>query len=176
MKISTFQHLQKIYQRFGSRIFGKLAQKLLAITFIDIGFEHVVERSVQGVDVDAARLEGERYALEVKTTAGQSIPLSEENIEALKDRAKDSYIPVIAALRVHMFENWVFARIPISDLRRGSIPISRLRAYRIKSLEALFCPVFEEVVSEHYSGVLIRGEHYLDRVLEQKRGTIPSKE
>ena len=176
MKVNTFQHLQQIYQKFGSRIFGKLAQKLLAISFIDVGFDHVVERSVQGVDVDAANLEGDRYALEVKTTSRQSIPMSEENIEALKDRAKDSYIPIIAALRVHMFENWVFARIPLSDLRPGSLSISRLRAYRIKSLETLVCSIFEEVVNEHYSGVLERGEHYLDQVLDQKRGTILSKE
>jgi len=75
-----------------------------------------------------------------------------------------------------MFENWVFARIPLSDLRPGSLSISRLRAYRIKSLETLVCSIFEEVVNEHYSGVLERGEHYLDQVLDQKRGTILSKE
>jgi len=176
MKVNTFQQLQQIHQKFGSRVFGKLAQKLLAITFIDVGSDHVVERSVQGVDVDAASLEGDNYTLEVKTTSGQNIPISRENIEALKDRAKDSYIPMIAALRVHMFENWVFAKIPLSDLRPGSIPISRLRAYRIKSLETKVCPTFEEVVNEHYSGVLEQGEHYLNRVLAQKRGTIPNKE
>ena len=176
MKVNTFQNLQQIYTKYGPKLFGKIIQKLLAITFIDAGFKHVVERSVQGVDIDAAGLENDNYTLEVKTTYGQKITISEENIEALKARVPDDYIPIIAALRVHMFENWIFARIPISELRSGSIAISRLRAYRIESLEDLICPIFEKVVNEHYIGVLKQNEHYLDKILDQKRVIVINKE
>jgi len=156
-------------EKFGPSIFGKITQKLLALAFYDAGFSHVVERGVQGVDIDAANLEGRRYTLEVKTTDGQSVPISEENIEALKDRAKDGYVPVIAALRVRMFEDWVFANIPLSQLRPGSLLFSRLRAYRVGALETLVCPIFEVVVNQHSSSVLVGGERYLNDILARRR-------
>ena len=74
MNTSTFQRLQQIRHKFGPGIFGKIAQKLLALTFYEAGFCHVVERGVQGVDIDAATEDAIRYTLEVKTTEGESVP------------------------------------------------------------------------------------------------------
>jgi Holliday junction resolvase len=169
MKVNTFQHLQQIRDKFGPGIFGKIAQKLLALAFREVGFSHIVERGVQGVDIDAANILGKKYALEVKTTDGENIPISRENIEALKDRTKDGYLPVIAALRVQMFEDWIFASIPLGDLKPVSLPLSRLRAYRLQDLETSICPTFEAVVNQHFSNVLAGGEHYLSQVLAQRR-------
>lgn len=169
MKVSTFQHLQQIRDKFGPGGFGKIAQKILALTLYDAGFQKIVVRGVQGADIDAVSREGKKYVFEVKTTDGESIFISRENIEALEQRARDGYLPVIAALRVQMFEDWVFANIPLGYLRPSSFPLSRLRAYRIKNLEGSICPTFEAVVNQHSSGVLTRGEHYLDEVLAQKR-------
>jgi Holliday junction resolvase len=170
MKATTFEHLKSIHDKFGPGIFGKIAQKLLALAFCDAGFSHIVERGVQGVDIDAANPEGMRYTLEVKTTEGESILISEENIEALKDRAKDGYVPLIAVLRVRMFEDWMFANVPLSDLRPGSLALSRLRAYRVRDLETLVRPIFEAVVNQHFGDVLARGERYLSEILAQRRG------
>ena len=52
-----------------------IAQKLLAIGFHLAGFDRVVERGVQGVDVDAVGNPGERYATEVKTTQKEAVHL-----------------------------------------------------------------------------------------------------
>ncbi|PIU56167.1 MAG: hypothetical protein COS87_02985 [Chloroflexi bacterium CG07_land_8_20_14_0_80_45_17] len=169
MKVGTFQHLQQIRAKFGPGIFGKIAQKLLALALYESGFFDIVEREVQGADIDATDIMGNKYTLEVKTTDGESIPISRENIEALKDRTKDGYLPVIAALRIQMFEDWVFANIPLGNLRPSSLPLSRLRAYRIKDIETSVCPAFEVVVNQHFIGVLAGGEHYLSQVLAQKR-------
>ncbi|MFO7773250.1 MAG: hypothetical protein R6V59_04840 [Dehalococcoidia bacterium] len=169
MKVDTYQRLKQIRAKFGPGIFGKIAQKLLALALYEAGFFDIVEREVQGADIDAANMMGKKYALEVKTTDGESIPISRENIEALKDRTKDGYLPVIAAVRIQMFEDWVFANIPLGNLRPGSLPLSRLRAYRIKDIETSVCPAFEVVVSQHFSGTLARGEEYLRQVLEQRR-------
>jgi len=169
MKVSTFQHLVRIREKFGPGLFGKIAQKLLALALCDTGFSYVVERGVQGVDVDATSSKGDKYTLEVKTTEGDSIYLSKENLDALRDRAADGYVPVIAALRLQMFEDWLFAKIPLSRVRRGSIPLARLRAYHIIKLEALVCPAFEAVVNQHFTGVLARGERYLAELLAQRR-------
>ena len=168
MNTSTFQRLRKIRDKFGPGIFGKIAQKLLAIAFYEAGFHHVVERGVQGVDIDAAKEDTTRYTLEVKTTEGQNVPVSKENIGALKDRAKDGYIPLLAVLRMQMFEDWLFAAVPLERLQPGSVALSRLRSYRLSSLEACIRPKFEQIVNEHWSNVLARGEHYLIQVLGEK--------
>ena len=165
MNIDTFQRLQQIKDKFGPGIFGKIAQKLLALAFYEAGYDHIVERGVQGVDIDVANNDAIRYAVEVKTTEGGSVPISEENINALKDRAKDGYAPVLAVLRMKMFEDWLFAAVPMKWLRPGSIVLSRLRSYRLVSLETSICPKFEEVVNAHWSNVLARGENYLIQVL-----------
>lgn len=166
---NTFKYLQQIHYKFGPGVFGKIAQKLLAIAFYESGFQHVVERGVQGVDIDAATGEAKRYALEVKTTEGRSVSISEENIDALKDRIKDGYTALVAVLRMQMFEDWVFAAIPLSRLHPGSYPLSILRPYRLRELESYVCPIFERVVDQHLTGVLARGEHYLLEILTQKR-------
>jgi len=169
MNTNTFQRLRQIRDKFGPGIFGKIAQKLLALAFYEAGFHHFVERGVQGVDIDAASEEGAHYTLEVKTTEGHSVPVSKENVGALKDRAKDGYIPLLAVLRMQMFEDWLFAAVPLERLQPGSVALSRLRSYRLSGLEASIRPKFEQVVNEHWSSVLARGEQYLIETLAQKR-------
>lgn len=169
MKSDTFRRLQGLRERYGPGVFGKIAQKLLALAFYDAGFRHVVERAVQGVDIDAAGPGAESYALEVKTTDGDRLTISRENIEALEDRAKDGYVPVIAALRIRLLEDWVFARIPMSQLRPGSLSLTRLRAYRMKELEALVRPTFATSVDRHFRGALSGGETYLSEALARRR-------
>ena len=169
MRVRTFQQLHNIREKFGPGIFGKITQKLLALTFYAAGYSHVVERGVQGVDIDAANSQGKRFTVEVKTTGGDSIIISKDNIDALQDRASDGYVPLIAALRMQMFEKWIVASIPLSQLRPGSIPLSRLGAYRVGDLETSINPAFETVVNQHFSGVMARGEQYLIEILNQRR-------
>lgn len=169
MRVRTFQQLHNIRKKFGPGIFGKITQKLLALTFYATGYSHVVERGVQGVDIDVANTQGKRFTVEVKTTDGDTIFISKDNIDALQDSEKNGYVPVIAALRIQMFEQWIFASIPLNQLRAGSIRLSRLRAYRVGGLEASVNPAFETVVNQHISGVLGRGEQYLLEILAQRR-------
>lgn len=172
MKIDTFECLEKIRNKFGPGIFGKIVQKLLALTFCDAGFLYMVERGVQGVDIDVTSPDGMRYAVEVKTTDADRITISQDNIEALKDRTHDGYIPLIAALRMQPFEDWILASIPIARLQRGTHLLSRLRAYRVKDIESLICPAFEAATKKHSLGVLNRGEDYLREILAQKRDVL----
>ena len=174
MKVATFRRLEQLREKYGPGIFGKIAQKLLALAFHDAGFPFIVERGVQGVDIDVVSAAGEKYALEVKTTDGERIPLSKENIDALEDRANDGYAPLIAALRMQLFEDWIIAAIPMRELRPGTMALAKLRAHRIRQLEAVVSPLFEGVVNRHFSDVLARGERYLIDVLEDRRNTSAS--
>jgi len=70
---------------------------------------------------------------------------------------------------MQMFEDWVFAAIPLSHLQPGALSLSRLRPYRLKELEMALRPTFGRVVYQHFSDVLARGEHYLIETLTQER-------
>ena len=173
MKTIAFRQLETLRDKYGPGIFGKITQKLLAIAFYDAGFHLVVERGVQGADIDVANEAGDKYALEVKTTDRESAPISRENIRALEDRASDGYVPLIAALRMQLFEDWIIARIPRGQLRPGTLPLSKLRAYRMRELEALICPRFEAVVNQQFSAVLSGGERHLIRILDGRKTASP---
>jgi len=165
MDTVTLSRLRELRERYGVGVFGKIAQKLLALSFRSMGFTHVVERSVEGVDIDIATGDGDKFALEVKTTEGLSVRLDEGNVQALFDRAKDGYLPVVAALRLAVFEKWVLAQVPLDEVRAGNILVDFLRAYRMKDLEGALEPAFEDVVEEHFQGTLDGGLHYLSEQL-----------
>jgi Holliday junction resolvase len=173
MKSHTFRRLQTLRKNYGPGIFGKIAQRLLALAFYDADFNVVAERSVQGDDIAVANSIGEKYALEVKTTDKKTIPISKGNIDALRERVSDGYTPLIAGLRMQLLEDWIIANIPLDQLRSGTLPLSRLRAYRMRQLEDSICPAFEGVVNQHFSSVLSGGEQYLIKVLDERRGGSP---
>jgi len=167
VKMRTLSLLRELYNRFGPGPFGKIAQKLLALSFREIGYTRIVERSVEGVDIDVAGEGSKKFALEVKTTDGLSISLSTNNIQDLRDRAKDGYSPVVAALRLAVFENWLLAQVPLDELSAGQVLIDRLRAYRMSDLENLLAPAFERVVEKHFRGTLKNGQRYLSEQLRK---------
>jgi len=171
VKMQTLSLLRELRDRFGPGPFGKIAQKLVALSFGQIGYTDIVERSVEGVDIDVAGKDGKKFALEVKTTDGLSISLSANNIRDLRDRVRDGYLPVIAALRLAVFENWILARVPLDELSAGQMLVDRLRAYRMGDVEDLLAPAFERVVVKHFQGTLNNGQRYLSEQL-QKTGII----
>jgi Holliday junction resolvase len=172
MKVETFVLLQKLQKKFGikgtpSGSFGKIVQKLLALSFHEMGFTNIVERGVQGVDIDITSESNQKFALEVKTTEKLSISLTPDNVQALRDRAHDGYQPIIAVLRLAPLENWILAKIPIDEIPTGEILIESLRRYRMEDLENQLCPKFDIVVRKHFNGVWKRGEQYLKEQLRK---------
>jgi len=165
MNLQTLAKIRRLREKYGAGVTGKLIQKLLAITFNKIGFKHIVERSVEGVDIDISGESG-KYALEVKTTESSFVNISKENIAALHKRIRDGYIPVIVAIRLAALERWIFSKIPISELTPGKTQIDTLRAYRSYAIEQLISPAFEMVVNEHFQGTLVGGQQYLSEHLK----------
>lgn len=166
MNLQTLILLRRLHEEFGAGPFGKIAQKLLALSLVDLEFTHVVERGVQGVDIDASGNMG-KFALEVKTTEGSSVSLSSENIDALRGRVRDGYTPLIAALRLAPLERWICARVPLNELYPGEVSIYRLRAYRTHEIERPLAGAFQQVVREHFRGTLRGGQGYLNRQLKK---------
>ncbi|HUS70468.1 MAG TPA: hypothetical protein VM075_06815 [Anaerolineae bacterium] len=165
MDTVTLGRLRELRKKYGAGVFGKIAQRLLALSFRTMGYTHVVERSVEGVDIDIAKDGEDKFALEVKTTGAQSFILDEGNVHALRDRAIDGYLPVIAVLRLAVFEKWILAQVPLDELRAGRMLVDVLRAYRMTDLEAALERSFREVVEEHAPGALEGGLRYLSEQL-----------
>lgn len=166
MKTETYELLKKLHDKYGPREFGKLCQKFLAIAFQMAGYTHVVERGVQGVDVDAASESGERYAIEVKTTKDKYINFAQKDADGLQKRKKDGYQPVLAVLRIDRFSDWIFAKA--DTIKPGSLYINFLRAYRLQDLEQRICPQFDRAIEEHFKGTFQEGQKYLDNILQKK--------
>jgi Holliday junction resolvase len=166
VKTETYERLRSLYEKHGSREFGKLCQKFLAIAFQAAGYRHIEERGVQGVDFDAAKERKEKYAVEVKTTVANSISFEQKDVEGLKKRKKDGYQPVLAVLRLHRFSHWILA--DADSIKSGNVYIDSLRVHRLLHLEECIAPLFDRTLEEHFDGAMREAQGYLDKALRQR--------
>jgi Holliday junction resolvase len=166
MKTEIYERLKKLHDRYGAQEFGKLCQKFLAIGFRMAGYSHVVERGVQGVDIDAAGEKGDKYTIEVKTTLKKSVNFEQKDVDGLQKKKVDGYLGVLAVLRLDRFANWLFVKA--ETIKLGSLVIDSLRPYRLSELERCICPFIDEAINQHFDGTMREAQRYLDNVLRQK--------
>jgi hypothetical protein len=163
LKIETYQSLSDLKDHFGPRKFGVICQKLLALALRQCGYEHVVEREVQGVDIDARKIGVVQYAIEVKTTQDAHVVLGIKDFDALDSRVVDGYPPVIAVLRFSALGDWV--AVHAETLLPGRHLVAGLTPHRISTLEAEVNTSFDAVVQELTPQVLEDGIRVLDALL-----------
>src|SRR5262245_56674366 len=146
MEVRTYDCLMQLHNAYNAREFGKLVQKLLAIAYRNAGFTHVEERGVQGVDIDAAwpQFEPPRIATEVKTTSSGKVLFNKKDVDGLKRRQTDGYVPVLAALRLRALGNWVI--VPAHELQAGIYSVDVLEARNLSNLTNILIPLFEVAV------------------------------
>lgn len=134
------------------------------------GYDHVVERGVQGVDLDVARSGGPRYAIEVKTTIEPKVTFGEKDFESLSQRGADGYLPVIAVLRLSPLGDWVV--LDASKIGPGNYFIDQLVAYRVKELEAEAKSAFENAVHLHGPRLMSDGPKHLDDLIRGRTSRV----
>jgi hypothetical protein len=157
--------LKDLHARHGAREFGKIVQKLLAVAFHLAGFRRIVERGVQGVDVDVVGNPGERYATEVKTTQKEDVLFAVKDRNGLAARQQDGYLPLLAVLRLTPLSDLLL--IHTAALCCGRLQIASLRPHRFRELEGRLQPYFSLAVQEHFEGTLAGSQFYLDKVLRE---------
>jgi hypothetical protein len=157
--------LQNLHAQHGPREFGKIVQKLLAITFQLAGFHRIVERGVQGVDVDAVGSSDERYATEVKTTQKHAVRYANKDRIGLAARQQDGYQPLLAVLRLTPLSDLML--VHTASLRCGQLRKASLQPHRFHDLEGRLRPCFALAVRDHFEGAYTGSQYYLDGVLRK---------
>lgn len=134
---------------------GKVIQKLLALTLVRLGYDHLEERSVQGVDIDVIKNEtGERHSFEVKTSKTHDVSIGKKDIDGLEAREEDGYKTYFAILCFPLCftEGWII--IPASSVKEGRYSAMGLLRKRDKELSELVNSVFPDVVEDVEDGLL----------------------
>lgn len=163
MRLDTYRWLCLLHERHGAREFGKIGQKLLAIAYRMAGFGRVIERGVQGVDVDAANGGPDRFSTEVKTTTGTTVLFQAKDAAGLAARRADGYQSLLGVLRLSPLSEWHLA--DAEHLQVGRLALESLRPYRRRDLEDRLRPCFVTALEEHFEEALVHAQSYLDRVL-----------
>jgi hypothetical protein len=80
---------------------GKIIQKLLALTLQRLGYDHLEERPIQGVDIDVMnKATGEKHSFEVKTSKSTEIVIAKKDRKGLRAREEDRYQTFYAILYI----------------------------------------------------------------------------
>jgi hypothetical protein len=164
MRTEIYECLTELRGRYGPREFGKICQKFLALAYRSGGCMHVVERGVQGVDVDAAWGQ-EKYSTEVKTTTTNCVAYQRKDADGLAARQRDGYRPLLAVLRLRLLSEWYL--VDAKPIKPGLIEIDSLRPYRCRDLEHRLRSLFDAIVKQHFEGTLLGSQAYLDQVLRE---------
>lgn len=168
MESGAFLILRQLQQSSFGSDFGKICQSLLALALRENGFDHVVNRLVEGVDIDTTGDLGQ-FAIEVKTTEGREVLIGEKDIKGWKDRSRDHYAPVLAALGISLLSEWTLC--DATDLPKGTHRIQRLRLHEIVPLTDVVTRAFDGLVRRHVPDLLnLRNSsplEHLKRLLER---------
>ncbi len=164
MRYATWRALSSLRKRQGME-YGKLVQKLLALTFLDLGADRVVDRAIQGIDLEV-EIDGRRLAIEVKTAEGDFIRLGKKDLKGLKARRNEGFETLVAALGGRLTDNWLFVPVPGSDLpTNADLYITLLRPFREAPLGSRVDEAFPQTVDRHGIRAAEGGQTALNEVL-----------
>ena len=129
--------------------YGKIIQKLLALALQRMGYDHMEERSIQGVDIDVMKkATGERYAFEVKTSKSADITIAEKDGKGLESRRADGYETFYAILCYPLCfsEGWII--VPSQGIKKGRQSAMALLRRLNQELSDQVNSVYPEIIKE----------------------------
>lgn len=174
MRLSTHRRLGDLRAAAGTE-YGKLVQKLLAAAFLEAGATRLVDRAVQGVDLEVTLPGGRRLALEVKTTEGDQVKFGKKDLEGLEGRRGEGFEPHVAVLGPHLLDEWVIVPLVEGEVAVGAdVPVLSLRAWRDPALSTLVARPFEEAVASHAATAQRGGQQALNAVLRRYPAYVPA--
>lgn len=148
MKFLIYQRLNKLSKQAGME-YGKLVQKLLAIAFCKADAQQVIERAIQGIDLEIKLPDGRKIAIEVKTTKKRDLVLSRKDLDGLDTQIKEGRETYFAVLGSQMTDKLMFVRYIKNEIRANTYPLSSLDTFRDCSLECWIESHFYNAVLDH---------------------------
>ena len=166
MNPATYRRLMEMRDKTDKE-YGKLVQKILAIAFLETGAENLVERSIQGIDLDVT-LAGTRYAFEVKTCEEDSLTLGKKDLAGLEREIASGAEAYIAVLAGSMLDEWLMVRYTPGEIPPAKkLSTFELRPYRNRELERRVESAFEDAVEKHAATAIYEKQKGLDKELER---------
>jgi len=166
MKRNTYEKLALLSSETDKE-FGKLVQKLLAAAFLETDVQKLVERAIQGIDLEF-EIAGERHVFEIKTSQSNTIRLGSKDLQGLDRYFADGAKVYIAVLTTGPFEDWILARYTPGEFPAGKdLSSFAFRAHRDRALEERIASAFDRMVDEHTHTAITRRQGGLDEVLQK---------
>jgi len=160
----THARLSELREKTGKE-YGKLIQKLLAIALLETEVESLVERAIQGIDLDVT-IAGRRYGFEVKTCETDEIRLGAKDLQGLERQIAEGAEAYLAVLGSGLLDEWMFVRYHPGEIPSGkNLSSFRLRPYRNHDLERRVRTAFDRAVERHTTTAIHDRQPGLDRLL-----------
>mgnify|MGYP001587760772 FL=1 len=109
MPTNAYFYLNRLLQRFDSSAtqMGKPVQLLFALSLHRSGWTDVIDRLVEGTDIEATDPSGVRWLIECKTTSDMGHTLQKKDCDGFKAAEKDKKKPGLAFCRIRPLSNWM---------------------------------------------------------------------
>lgn len=153
----TCDRLITLQRRYGAKLFGKIAQCLMAITLHELGWKNIRNHISEDADLDAVSDVGDRYTFEVKTSESHCVHVDEKDIRCIKQRGVDGYRGFFLVLRVGRQAEWFAVPYKENGVQVGNIDFVHFRNARDPSLSDAFNSQFGRVLDTHYEYVDTKG-------------------
>ena len=165
MKYEVYRRLSEL-SKVSDKEYGKLIQKLLAIAFCKAGAVRLIERSIQGIDLEVTLPDERRIAVKVKTAQEQSVKFGKKDLDGLASQAEAGLEPYFALLGSQLLDEWILARYYVDEIKPNQqYRLTQLRTYRDKELEESIRQHFDEAVIEYTNLPDTNRQGALDEVL-----------
>jgi len=166
MRYETWKKLDEI-RAATQKDFGKVVQKLLALTLLELGATRVTDRAIQGIDIEA-RLDDRDLAMEVKTGESSTVRVGSKDLKGLDARRSEGYTTLLAVLGGRLIDDWQLLPVPGTDLKLNSdLEVTFLRPYMDRALGDRVSAAFVEIVDRYGIAAATGGQLALNAILEQ---------
>lgn len=173
MKYDTWKRLATLRTATGTEL-GKVVQKLLALTLLELGATRVTDRAIQGIDIEA-QLDGRALAIEVKTAEGSAVRLQQKDLKGLAARRLEGCTTYLAVLGGRLLDEWQLLPVPGTDLKTGAdLEVTFLRPFMDRDLSRRVSVTFAEIVDRYANDAAQGGQLALNALLERHAAYAPA--
>jgi len=139
-----------LHTKYNAKVFGKMAQCLVAITLYELRWKNIRNHISEDADLDALTVSNEKYTFEVKTSKSPYVNVSQKDIECIKQREIDGYRGFFLVLRVGRQAEWFAAPYKGGNIQVGKMYFVHFRLARDPALSDSLNSKFPRILEDHY--------------------------